>query len=138
MGKLTLKSNLSFEKQVELEKLKSIQNQTIVKATSKKDLVGGIDWLIKTYPKLFSKDYDKPLAVGIDKMIFSDQGNNLPQSKSIIRQSIKLYVGHSKYLKTIISSEHRYDLQGQISGPIDPDHKQQTKDRLNVRQQKKK
>ena len=49
-----------------------------------------------------------------------------------------MYVNHPLYFNALVQSDHRFTLQGDIAGPIDENHKQDAKDRIQQRQKKRK
>ena len=106
--------------------------------TTREEVVEAMAWLIKTYPKLFTKKHNKPLMMGVHNLIVQDQGDNFPYSKSLFRKALRMYVNHPLYLKALVQSDHRFTLQGDIAGPIDENHKQDAKDRIQQRQKKRK
>ena len=139
MKKLTLKlSKLSPEKKAEVKKLKGItKNHPIDVALTFDDIKKAEAWLRATYPLVFSEKRHLPLKVGIEKDVFEQQGNKMPFSRSLVRKAIGLYVNHPLYLKSLLEGTERYDLQGHKSGAVDQSHKDNAKDILIKRKEKK-
>ena len=80
-----------------------------------------------TYPEVFNFENPKPLAIGIDKMIKTA----FPQfSHKAVKFFMNKWVHHPKYLKSMIASEQRVDLDNQASSLITEVHKKIAQDML--------
>ena len=161
-------SKVSPEKQQELDKLKALQNKIDDqekqekaeakkaaedaekktanqdntkngdKPISRKQVLSVMNWLMKTYPKLFSNTFDKPLMCGVHKDIFLEHSDKLFCSKAVMRKGLRMYVNHPRYLNTILTSENRYNLNGEIAGTVTPDDKQSATERLDQQKKRRK
>jgi sRNA-binding protein len=80
-----------------------------------------------TYPEVFNFENPKPLAIGIDRIIKSI----FPQfSHKTLKFFMNKWVQHPKYLKSLLASEQRVDLDNQASSPITEVHKKIAQDML--------
>ena len=139
MGTLSLKSHISPNKKIESETPPPLNGDGLSEEKPKNilDVHKTAKWLSKTYPNLFLKTHGKAISLGTDRLIFNDQGDQLPTTKIILRKAISMYVHHPSYLETVLSSDQRYNLNGDPCGTIDPDHKRQTQERIEEREKKK-
>jgi len=82
-----------------------------------------LEWLYKTFPKAFDKKQSKALKMKIheDIMHFISEGQDF--TKNMLKLAITDYTSSDFYHQTIISSSHRFDLNGDECGTITPKHK---------------
>ena len=139
MTTLTITKSLPLAKQQALEHLVKLKTQRFHQdpPLTRAQIEKATLWLQRTYPKAFSKRYNKPLALGIHKEIFADQGEALPFTKGLVRRAIGFYVGHPMYLRALCKATHRHTLQGLPSVPLDPEHIAYTQKILTLRKEKK-
>ncbi len=80
-------------------------------------------WLFQHFPKCFRHDHGLPLKVGILKDIFE----KLPEDQSIsriqIRRTLKFYTNHPSYQKALTHKKERFDLDGNVVGTVEEEHK---------------
>ncbi|MCP4923140.1 MAG: hypothetical protein GY915_03790 [bacterium] len=96
-----------------------------------------LDFLCKTYPKCFSKKMPRPLKSNILHEIFEDLGEEMPFSKSTLRQTLKVYCHNFKYLSSTLSSRHRIGLDGKEGDQVTQEHLEHAKNQLNKMRTKK-
>jgi len=104
MTKLQLKSTLSKEKQVEIDKLKNPQKKPTDQKTTLEDIKKAVKWLMDTWPLLFSDKADKPSKIGIHNDILEEKSGALPCSKNVLRRALSYYVGNPAYLNNTLVS----------------------------------
>ena len=69
------------------------------------------------YPELFNQADPKPLAIGIHKALFE----KYPEySHKHIRLMLKQWVCHRDYRKIHVIGAKRYDLEGNVTGKVQP------------------
>jgi ProP effector len=89
-----------------------------------KRVVGEVQqWLFRQFPKCFREDHALPLKVGILKDIF----DKLPDDKSIsrlqIRRALKFYTNHPAYQRALVYKTERVNLEGNVVGAVEAEHK---------------
>ena len=71
-----------------------------------------------------------PLAVGIHKAI----REKLPEiDRQKLRDALRIHTNSTRYLKALTQGESRFDLDGNPSGCVTPEHLQQAKDMVRER-----
>lgn len=121
----------SFPKQ-EAEKLtKAYEHkkiQLLAQKKAKKERFNKIQlalgWLHDNYPDCFNWDEPKPLKRGIEKDILSKFPETADFSRLAMRWAIAYYVGAPKYLESLKTAPHRYDLEGNAVEEVLPEHKE--------------
>ena len=84
--------------------------------------------LHKRYPSLINlKTFSKPLKVNILDDIMQDMGGT---SKTLLRFALRYYCTRTKYLENMISSAHRFGIDGKPAGSISDDEKLYAKEKL--------
>lgn len=69
-----------------------------------------IQYLQKTYPKVFNPSQFKPLKKGIIKDILKHA--EFPFSEKCLQEALHIYIFSSRYLKCFQIYSERYDLEG--------------------------
>jgi len=132
MATLTLKHKLSEEKVAELNELKKLATkQAPTPKTSLPVIKKTLGWLIKNFPKAFTKGRDIPLKTKIEKDIFEKLPEGSPITKKVIRDTLSFYAGSRSYLQATIDKTHRVALDGISVEEITESHKEYAKERLN-------
>lgn len=97
-----------------------------------------IEWLCKTFSNAFNYTHPLPLKLHITKDLYSHLPIDGSISKVKLRASIQYYTHSTSYLKSLLNSTHRVDLEGKEFESILESHKEFTQNILNLRQEKKK
>jgi ProP effector len=102
-----------------------------------KRMVGEVQqWLFHQFPKCFREDHALPLKVGILKDIF----DKLPEDKSIsrlqIRRALKFYTNHPAYQRALVYKTERVDLEGNVVGLVEAEHKKDAEKAMALRKLK--
>jgi hypothetical protein len=113
-------------KQSTIKPLKVQQKKPVHKYT-KEEIKQTIDSLCIKYPKLFDLDNPKPLAIGLDKIIITENDIDV----DLLKSSIGMYVKSEAYSINFLKSEYRYNLEGHDCEQITVDEKEYQKLRLN-------
>ena len=70
--------------------------------------------LVDRYPIIFNINDLKPLAIGIHLQIHKDLLDaGIVYSKNTISRILRLWCGSITYLKTLVTSQYRYDIYGE-------------------------
>lgn len=91
------------------------QKRSVVEETQK--------WLFETFPACFKRDFSLPLKVGIVKDIFEKMGDDTGMSRIQIRRALQAYTNHPWYQRALASKTERVDLDGQVAGSVEEEHK---------------
>jgi sRNA-binding protein len=89
--------------------------------------------LFEKFPKIFNEANKKPLKKGIQKDILEILRDDPDVTVDSVSRSLNWYVRGNIYLKAIIRHEHRFDLEGNIAGDVDPAARLESKIRLQSR-----
>lgn len=89
--------------------------------------------LFEKFPKIFNAANKKPLKKGIQKDILEILYDDPDVTVYSLSRALNWYVRGNSYLKSIIRHEHRFDLEGNISGELDPAVRLDSKLRLESR-----
>ena len=89
-----------------------------------------LNFLCETFPKCFSKKEPKPLKTNIFHEIIDRLGDSLPYSKSILRQTLKIYCHTFKYLNNTLEFNFRTGLDGEKADNITQAHREYVKEQL--------
>ena len=89
--------------------------------------------LFEKFPKIFNAANKKPLKKGIQKDILEILYDDPDVTVYSLSRALNWYVRGNSYLKAIIRHEHRFDLEGNISGELDPAVRLDSKLRLESR-----
>ncbi len=71
-----------------------------------------------------------PLAIGIHKAVLERLPCINPQQ---LRLTMRMHTSSARYLKALTNGEIRFDLDGNVAGPVTPEQKQQALDTLRER-----
>ena len=74
-----------------------------------------------------------PLALGIHKVIKERLPDLEPQQ---LKAALKLHTGSTRYLKSLVQAETRFDLDGVAAGAVTAEQRKQAKDTLRERYEK--
>ena len=72
----------------------------------------------------------EPLAIGIDKSLF-ERVPDLPRKH--LRTALRTHTASTRYLKAVVRSPHRFDLDGQPAGEISEEQRMHAKALLDER-----
>jgi len=89
--------------------------------------------LFEKFPKIFTPADKKPLKKGIQKDILEILCDDPDVTVESLNRALNWYVRGNSYLKAIIRHEHRFDLEGNIAGELDPAVRLDSKLRLESR-----
>lgn len=91
--------------------------------TKLKDINEVLAFLCQQFPECFKqKEGMKPLKVGIFKDIAEHIDGSEQVSKTQIRQALRKYTSHWRYLEAVTKSEYRVDLQGEQAEKLEQEH----------------
>lgn len=101
----------------------------IKKRARAKQKISTLKRLENLFPHCFSRTQPKPLKLGIERDIaealpeFDPNHSDDPISNKKLQRALKYYVSNIAYKTAIINSPFRFDLSGNPSGPVEPEHK---------------
>ncbi|WP_105189841.1 RNA chaperone ProQ [Pseudoalteromonas sp. T1lg48] len=88
-----------------------------------KDINEVLAFLYEEFPNCFKqKDGIKPLKVGIFKDIAERIEGNEKVSKTQVRQALRKYTSHWRYLEAVVNNEFRVDLDGNQAEKVEQEH----------------
>ncbi len=120
MVKLTLSvTKLSGDKKAEFDKMK--------KKARVNERLDHIHKLESIFPECFNVRKPKPLKLGIEDDILKRLPEDFPISKKKLCRALKYYVMNIKYKTTLLRNPLRFDLDGNPSGPVELEHKEDAK-----------
>lgn len=90
--------------------------------------------LFERFPKAFTEMNRKPLKKGIQKDILKALRDDPDVTTASLSKALNWYVRGNSYLKGLIRNNHRFDLEGNIAGDIDPTLKGELASRLESRE----
>lgn len=97
-----------------------------------------IDWLCRTFPLAFNFMNPLPLKLNITKDLYANLPVDGSISKTRLRAGIQYYTHSTPYLKALLQSNNRVDLNGQEVELVLESHKEFTQNILNQRLERKK
>ena len=93
-------------------------------------------WLFETFPKCFRGNRGLPLKIGILKDIFDKLPSDNSISRLQIRRTLKFYTNHPLYQKALTCKSERVDLEGNVVGEVNEEHKDMAEKALALRKLK--
>jgi len=105
----------------------------------KEKVKAGIEGLRSAFPKIFSRDQPKPLAIGACRQLNQARRNGVLNISVLVqRAAINSWLCSSNYHRAVASTPCRYNLDGSASGPVSDEHRQRAIDKLKeIRKAKK-
>ncbi len=145
--KLTLKKPLSLQKQTQLfqalkplhekaekekrrQRKEQVQKEREVRKKKREGIKVTLAWLYEQFPSCFNQNELKPLKLNIDKDLFPFLEKDQAPSKAKLRDALTFYTNNIHYLKTVINSTNRYDLEGNHVQEITPEQKAYAQEKL--------
>ncbi len=124
----TAKSRSSKEKQ-------PVSQETNAKARNKNREANqaAVALLVENYPQAFNSEEPKPLKIGIQEDLVSDE----KVSRSKIKRALATYVRNPRYLKSLVEGADRVDLQGESTGKVSAEEEQHAKAKLDEYKQRR-
>ena len=102
-----------------------------------KDINEVLEFLYQEFPNCFKqKEGIKPLKVGIFKDIAERIEGSEKVSKTQVRQALRKYTSHWRYLEAVVNNEYRVDLDGNQAEKVEQEHVEHAKLRLSKAAQK--
>lgn len=90
--------------------------------------------LVSQYPQAFSNDEPKPLKIGIQEDLVSDD----KVSRGKIKRALATYVRNPRYLQSLIVGADRVDLLGESAGKVSAEEEAHAKAKLEEYKQRRK
>ncbi len=102
------------------------QTQTAPRNKNREANQAAVELLIESYPNTFSLDEPKPLKIGIQDDLVSDE----KVSRGKIKRALATYVRNPRYLSSMVAGVQRVDLTGADAGEVTADDEKHAKAKL--------
>lgn len=89
--------------------------------------------LVGEYPAAFSSDEPKPLKIGIQEDLVSEE----KVSRGKIKRALATYVRNPRYLQSLVEGADRVDLQGESAGKVTAEEEAHAKAKLDEYKQRR-
>lgn len=90
--------------------------------------------LQNAYPKAFPKDKPLPLKKGVFAEIADN--DSLKETRTLLRQCIRMYTTSFPYLKAVIKLKKRYDLEGKETSIVNDQELEYTQQMIDLKKGK--
>ncbi|MCG5549175.1 ProQ/FinO family protein [Halorhodospira halochloris] len=93
-------------------------------------------WLKEQFPEVFGGGGGVPLAIGIEKQIREKSDAEHRPSMRSIREALRLWTRHHKYLKALADKKPRHNIDGSVTEPVKDEHARFAREILRRRKEK--
>ena len=92
-------------------------------------------WLIKRWPESFTQGPDlRPLSLQIHKEVLKYRDENPQLSTRVLQEALKRHTTSYGYLYGLSKHAKRYDLDGKPVSDVSPEHREQARSTLKLKQ----
>lgn len=89
--------------------------------------------LVNEYPETFSSEEPKPLKIGIQEDLVSEE----KVSRGKIKRALATYVRNPRYLQSLVEGADRVDLKGESAGKVSAEEEVHAKAKLDEYKQRR-
>ena len=120
---------------VKLSKQEEKMARRKVEEQRQKRMQEALIWLMDTFPACFKLDTPQPLKIGIFddiiQIVETKDPTDVP-TRGSLRKAIKYYIQNRLYYAAMLTSSHRYDLEGNMAQEVTDQEREYAKIRLDL------